>query len=229
MKNIVATFILLCFVYASMSCSKMNDLHEKYLQGETIYAAKVDSVVVAPGNNRAQLEILILKQRIDKVTIYWDNNEKSKDLSIGNHTGLFTTVIDDLPEGEYLFNMISYDAFANKSLTFEFQVVTFGNLYRASLLNRRIERINIEDDEAVINWRAPLEGVKETKFSYTAVNGIVSEIIIPASDSRTVLSDFKPEGSYTFSTLYLPRENAIDTFESDITSGAFPSILPDTD
>ena len=40
-----------------VSCSDMNDLHQPYLdQGEHIYAAKVDAVVVRPGNERIQLD-----------------------------------------------------------------------------------------------------------------------------------------------------------------------------
>lgn len=206
----------------------MNNLHNKYLEGEIVYAAKIDSVSVAPGCDRAQLEILIMAQRIDKLIIRWENNEKSKDLSIGNKTGVFYTTIDNLPEGEYLFNIISYDAYNNKSLEFEFQVVTYGDNYRSALLNRRIESMKVENsDEVKIRWRTPNEGAQETKFSYTTAKGIVSVITIPASTNETVISDFKPGGSYTFSTFYLPKANAVDTFETDQTSGLFPELPPE--
>ena len=48
-----------------VSCSDMNDLHQPYLeQGEHIYAAKVDAVVVRPGNERIQLDLFYTAQRI---------------------------------------------------------------------------------------------------------------------------------------------------------------------
>ena len=51
-----------------VSCSDMNDLHQPYLdQGEHIYAAKVDAVVVRPGNERIQLDLFYTAQRIKRV------------------------------------------------------------------------------------------------------------------------------------------------------------------
>lgn len=42
-----------------VSCSKMNDLHKPYLEkGETVYAAKVDSVKAFVGVNSQVLDIL---------------------------------------------------------------------------------------------------------------------------------------------------------------------------
>lgn len=222
MRNIVVTSILLYLVFAANSCSKMNDLHDPYLKGEIVYAARIDSVAVVPGKERARLDIKILAQRIDKLTIYWENKEKSKELSIGNQTGVFSTIIDDLPEGEYLFNIVSYDEYNNKSLAYEFQVVTYGELYRSSLLNRRIERIDVVADDVVIRWRAPLEGAKETKFNYTTVNNIVSTIVVPSGDNETTIPGFKQGGSYWYSTFYTPQPNAIDLFETEETSGNFP-------
>jgi len=203
----------------------MNDLHGQYLQGEIVYAAKIDSISVAPGKERAQLDIKIGAQRIDILTIYWDNNEKSKKLVIGNKTGRFSTVIDDLPEGEYLFNILSYDEYGNKSLAYEFQVVTYGDYYRSSLLNRRIERIErieSQSDDIIIHWRAPLEGVKETKFIYTTVDEHLSTVSVSPTENETILSDFKPGGSYCFNTFYAPQPNAIDLFETEETTGSFP-------
>jgi len=223
MKNLFATGLLLFLVFASGSCSKMNDLHEKYLQGEVVYAARVDSVSVAPGNNRVQLDIRILAQRIDKVNISWENNEKSKELSIGNQIGVFSITLDDVTEGEYLFNIVSYDRFNNKSLPYEFTVITYGDIFQSTLLNRRIESIGFESGMAKIFWRAPMEGVKESLFRYTTNNDGTGEIIIPASEYETLIPDFKSGGEYSFTTFYLPQSNAIDAFESAETTGFFPA------
>ena len=58
-----------------VSCSDMNDLHQPYLdQGEHIYAAKVDAVVVRPGNERIQLDLFYTAQRIKE-------QETRKDIS----------------------------------------------------------------------------------------------------------------------------------------------------
>ena len=60
MVNRTQYLLLGLLVLLVSSCDGMNDLHEPYLrQGETIYAAKVDSVSVGPGDGRAKLEVFI--------------------------------------------------------------------------------------------------------------------------------------------------------------------------
>ena len=43
-------------VLISVSCGDMDSIHEEYLQGETIYAGKLDTLTIRPGYYRAQLE-----------------------------------------------------------------------------------------------------------------------------------------------------------------------------
>ena len=43
------------FVYVS-SCGDMDSIHQDYLDGEEVYAGKLDTLVVRPGYYRAQLE-----------------------------------------------------------------------------------------------------------------------------------------------------------------------------
>ena len=39
-----------------MSCGDIDSIHEEYLQGENIYAGKLDTLIIRPGFYRAQLE-----------------------------------------------------------------------------------------------------------------------------------------------------------------------------
>ncbi|MGL6179671.1 MAG: DUF4998 domain-containing protein, partial [Tannerellaceae bacterium] len=104
-RYLAATLLLLA---ANYSCSDMNDLHLKYLEeGEIIYAAKVDSVSPGPGNERLLLEIFVTSQRVDFVRAYWNSYQDSLDIPIGNKTGVFNTILKDMPESEYLFQLIS--------------------------------------------------------------------------------------------------------------------------
>jgi hypothetical protein len=98
----------------------MNDLHDKYLKGEDIYAAKVDSVVFHPGKDSIQLDLMITSQRIQFVRIYWNDYSDSIDVSVNNQTGIFTKMIETgLIENIRIFILVSFDTFGNKSLPFE--------------------------------------------------------------------------------------------------------------
>ena len=114
--NKVCFALLMLLAIASQSCTDMNDLTDKYLdEGEIVYAAKVDSVGVRAGENRIQLDIYVKAQRVENLRVYWNNYEDSVDVEIGGKTGVFPVILDDMPESGYLFQLVSFDKFGNRS------------------------------------------------------------------------------------------------------------------
>lgn len=104
-----------------VSCSDMNDLHQPYLdQGEHIYAAKVDAVVVRPGNERIQLDLFYTAQRIKECVIYWNVRQNSlvKELPASGVNGV-PVLLEDMPEGTYSFEIVTKDLYGNESLVVE--------------------------------------------------------------------------------------------------------------
>ena len=135
--NKVYFALLMLLVIAGQSCTKMNDLTDRYLdEGEIAYAAKVDSVGVQAGENRIQLNLHIKAQRIDNVRIYWNNYVDSVDVEIGGRTGVFPVMLDDMPESGYLFQLVSFDKFGNRSLEYEATGSSYGENYKNGLSNR---------------------------------------------------------------------------------------------
>jgi hypothetical protein len=203
----------------------MNDMHQQYLdEGETIYGAQLDSVSAAPGDKRIELELFALAQRIEKVRIYWNDLHDSLDVAIGNQTGIFKQIISNLPEGEYIFNLVSFDKFGNKSLKYELTSQVYGEAYVSGLLNRGISEIKYEEEDLVINWRTAAN-ILGTSLSYQNATGDTSEVFIPASESTTTILDYKNDGAYWYQTLYKPVENAIDTFKTEAIHDVFPHYV----
>ena len=59
LSNKIQTLIkaaLAIVVISNVSCGDMDSIHEEYLQGENIYAGKLDTLKIRPGFYRAQLE-----------------------------------------------------------------------------------------------------------------------------------------------------------------------------
>ena len=50
--KILISLIVILFV----SCGDIDSIHEQYLQGEQVYAGKLDTLEIRPGYYRAQLE-----------------------------------------------------------------------------------------------------------------------------------------------------------------------------
>lgn len=221
-KRYIAGISLL--LAANYSCSDMNDLHLKYLEeGEVIYAAKVDSVSPGPGDERLQLELFVTSQRVDYIRIYWSSGQDSLDIPIGNKTGIFKTILDNMPESEYLFELISFDKYGNKSLPFEVVGSSLGENYRKVLPNRRIESISVNEDSVLeISWNYAIENVTYTTLNYTDSSGKINAIEVKPDEMTTTISDWEIGSKVTHNTTYLPSANAIDTF----TSNSLESILP---
>jgi len=223
MKIISIYFIVIVlFSLSLISCSKMNDKHQKYLdQGEIIYASKLDSVSPAPGYNRIEFEMFALSQRIDKVRIYWNDSKDSIDVMINSKTGIFKQIIPNIPEGEYIFQFVSFDKFGDKSLKFEVVSQTYGNNYISRLVDRTINNVSFVGNNVKINWNTAAN-IFGTLFTYENATGGTRTVFINPDSTSTSLSDYKPLGTYSYKTLFKPAVNAIDTFKTVGISGTFP-------
>ena len=223
MKIISIYFIVIVMLSLSLiSCSKMNDKHQKILdKGEIIYASKLDSVSPAPGYNRIEFEMFALSQRIEKVRIYWNDSKDSLDVMINYKTGIFKQIIPNIPEGEYIFQFVSFDKFGDKSLKVEVVAQTYGDNYISRLNDRKIKNVTFIGNKIKINWNSAAD-IFGTLFSYENATGGINTVFISSDSTSTSLSDYKPVGAYSYKTLFKPIVNAIDTFKTAGISGTFP-------
>lgn len=223
-KTIHPLFLLVLLLILVSSCSKMNDMHQMYLdEGEILYAAKLDSVASNPGKDRIEFEMFALSQRIDKVRIYWNDNNDSLDFAINNEPGIYKHIVPNIPEGEYIFTFVSFDIYNNRSLGYELTAESFGDLFASRLFNRTIQELTVDGNEATITWRAVGGStIVETVLSYEKSDNSVGEVSVAPFDVSTTLSDIKAGGEFWYKTLFKPVENAIDIFESETYNDVFP-------
>ncbi|MDR0395590.1 MAG: discoidin domain-containing protein [Tannerella sp.] len=219
-KQIAFTGSILCIVLTS--CSKMNDLHDGYLaNGEIVYAAKVDGVDVRPGKNRILLDIQIASQRIETVRIYWNDYLDSMDVAINNRFGLFPQVISNLEEKDYIFYLVSFDKFGNRSLPFEASGIVYGDRFQNGLSNRRVQVAYIVNGVMTLNWSGAPANAVYSELLYTDNTGRERTMQILPESTSTSLDDWKSGLKYR--TLFAPDTAVIDTFTLDwITMSGLP-------
>ncbi|MDR2681256.1 MAG: DUF4998 domain-containing protein [Tannerella sp.] len=215
--------VTLCLIAGFFSCDDMYDLHIGYLEsGEYIYAAKIDSLSPGPGNKRIEMEVFINAQRIDFIRFFWNARYDSLDFRINNQVGIFKVMIENLEEREYLFEIVSFDKFGNRSLPFELSSLAYGESYQRYLTNRRISSISLnENSEAVIEWLGLTEDAIYTTLYYTDGNGREQTVVIPPSESTTVIPNYSTR-EFRYVTSYRPAENSPDIFNSEETTNTFP-------
>lgn len=202
------------------SCSKMNDLHQQYLdEGEVIYAAKVDSVASRGGKGRIELEMFIQAQRIDKVRIYWNDYKDSLDVQNNSRTDSITTLIGNLAEKGYIFKYISFDTYGHKSLPFEVTGNVYGDRFQSGLSNRILKSQTVlVAGKITLTWSGAADKEKNTELVYTNTSGVVVTKIILLTETTTILTDVASGMKYR--TVFIPEKYAIDLFY-----GAYKVIL----
>lgn len=213
-----------CTALYFTSCDNMNDQHIGYLEeGEKIYAAKVDSVSAGAGKERIEMEVFVKSQRIESIRFYWNAHNDSIDFAIGNQTGNFKFMIENLPEREYLFQVVSFDKFGNISLPYEVSSLSYGENYRKVLSNRRIESLTkTSDGKAAFEWAALTDDALYTTLHYTSNIGKVITKVIPSAVSKDTIADFTPSAQFKYITTYRPKVNSPDTFDSNESTENFP-------
>lgn len=219
-KQYVLAGAVLCIVLSS--CSKMNDLHNEYLEGgEITYAAKVDGVEIRSGENRVLLNIQIVSQRIETVRIYWNDYLDSLDVAINNRVGLFPQYLNNLEEKDYIFYLVSFDKFGNKSLPFEVSGTVYGERFKNGLSNRRVQTAYIVNGVLTLDWSGAPTNAVSSELLYTDNTGSERTLPIPLDETSTSLEDWKSGLKYR--TLFVPDATVIDTFYLDwVTMNGIP-------
>lgn len=223
LKNVLLASLLLISMVA---CQDMNYLHKDILDsGETVYAAKVDSVFTGVGHNRVVFKIMINTQKIDKLRFLWNNKRDSAEMQVGSETGVFNFVIDGLEEKEYVFDLVSLDVYGNRSLPVEAIGKSLGNLYIESLVERKISKMFVDEKEVLhIEWNVADNSMVKSIITYPKKDGTMVSKEVLASESSIEILDFMSEGEFTQQTYYQPDELSSDVFTTiDGLQGVFPA------
>ncbi len=221
-SNYIYKLVNLCivlFVFLS-SCSKMNDLHDEYLQrGETIYVGKPDSVKVFAGKERVKLRFWISDPKAVKLAVYWLSRTDSVIFNIPAHLAKdsMELILPNMPEYNYSFELVTMNKdFKNRSVTLQTYGSSFGSVFQSSMVNRAIEyaarrssATNLE-----IKWVGSVEKAIGCELQYVNTLGASIKKMVPMTDKLTLLSDVS--GTVKYRTLFVPTPTAIDTFYTDL-------------
>lgn len=218
--NIFLVFILTFLA----SCEEMNELHQKYLdEGEIIYIGKTDSVTVRNGFGRILLQWeLNADPKISTTTIYWNFGKDSLLLPVKTEERT-PSILIDLEQGKYNFELINRDMAGNKSLTTQISGTSYGEEYRKTLYNRPFSINNITENELTITW-GNIEGCIGAYLEYINRNGNKRKLQT-GPETTTVLNDFTFGGKFTCASLYIPEEGALDTIPSVTREYNFPDYF----
>ena len=223
-KNIILYCLSFLFLLA---CDGMNDNIKEYLdRGEINYIGRADSATAAGGINRIKFMWKInADPRITSCKIYWNDKQDSVsfpiDRGLVDQDGYLTHVLNDMPEGTFIFNLHHVGIDNSLSIGYEIPGTIYGDIYKSTLSPRKVKRVEALADKVNLYW-GDAGSSSGILFTYTNKDGIKKTIDIPSSEAVTVIHDYKLGGEYYYKTTFLPEKGALDQFELDSPVDKFP-------
>jgi len=215
-KNVIAAaMIALCAAIFMFACDDMNSLHQEYLdRGEGIYIGGVvsDSIEVYSGYRKIQFRWKInADPRIDKTVIYWDQRTGRRDVPVVRTTEgdmWMETLLDDMPEAEYIFEFEMQDKVGNISKATEVVGIVWGDVYIENLRGRGIKELSrLETGETQIIWEAvSFLSILRTEIEYMDADGDPVTVTVPNDDDKTLLEGLSTGDNISVYAVHLPEK-----------------------
>lgn len=223
-KNIIYICLLIGLLAA---CSKSDDYKERFIAngGEIIYVGKVDSLRIKSGNRRVLVNALISPDpKVTFCRIYWDNKADSVSVPIVHSAKADTLnrILTGLQEGRHTFEVVTFDASGNRSVTVTASGAVYGERYEASLSNRPVlsgELLPSGNTSIVWGEFDLSSGARASVVSYTKTDGSTAAVTSPVTEMTTTLPAYKAGSKYTYRTVYVPDSASIDTFYTASSAG----------
>ena len=136
------------------SCGDMDSIHEDYLQGEQVYAGKLDTLKIRPGYYRAQLEGQTqFLGNSTKIIIEYDDEVEIYDILSENiNDGIYSMILPELDEKSYEFSVTTQDNLGNLSVSQVVAGSAVGDIFVNDQNPREIIDFTFEDDGTYANF-----------------------------------------------------------------------------
>lgn len=203
------------FVLVLCSCDRQDDTYRQYIvPGGYNYPARVQKVETRSGYLKVELSWDVsLDPAVKFARIYWDSARDSVDVDYSAAVdGRVSTLVDNLEDRSYTFNIVNFDSSGNRSLPTEVTVAPYGDGWLSTHAERRIATAEMHGSDAVITMGTPIGEMTDTRFRYKKSNGEVVEhkVKLAADQSSILLPDAMKGKYFEQQSAYCP-ENGIDT------------------
>lgn len=224
LRNILVTAFIVVLVLVIHSCTGADEYLKFTEGGEISYTGKIDSLKFFPGRNRVKIEGLIISDpKVTELRVYWNRKKDSVVVPIARTSGVdvVSKIIDNLPENIYNFEVRTFDAKGNSSISQNVTAQTYGERYQASLNDRKIITSKLSSDFSLTIDFATMDlttGAFATEVVYTDNSNVEHTVAVPVTQNQLVVPNYKIGSKFKQRSLFLPVKTAIDTFYTDFVS-----------
>lgn len=217
--------MILAFL-VSFSCDDMESIHKNYLNGENIYAGKLDSLEIRPGYERLELNGLTnFLGNSSKLIVTYENNEKI--FNIDDDLGdVMSVIIDNLEEKTYELNVRTSDESGNLSVPQSVAGFAVGDIFISNQDPRKIIDFSSNADGTFANFygNSDSEHVIFTEINYETESSENFVDTLFYEDNSIKLNDFKPLGKIETTSFVESGRDGIDTISIETLEYTLPNL-----
>jgi len=221
-------FSVCMLVLISVSCGDMDSIHEEYLQGETIYAGKLDTLTIRSGYYRAQLEgqtqflgssNQLIVEYEDQVDIYPLEDGTIED-------GIYSLILPNLDEKSYEFTITTQDPVGNLSVSQVVAGSVVGDIFVSDQDPREVEDFSFQSDGDYVNFygNAESEYVIYTLIDYENEDNEIVRDTAFYEDNSVRLINLKPLGNMQTTSVIQSGLHGIDSIALEPLDYTLPDL-----
>ena len=208
-----------------LRCGDIESIHKQYLNGEIIYAGRLDTLTIRPGYYRAQLEgYTQFLGNSDQLIIEFNGAIQTFD--INDNDEIYAALLSDLDEESYEFSVTTQDPDGNLSIPQFVAGFAIGDEFVSNQDPREITGYSFDNDGNYVKFseNAESEYVIFTTIDYeNEANEIVRDTAF-FEDNRIKLIDFNPLGNIDVKSYIQSGLNGIDTIPLSTNSYTLPDV-----
>ena len=208
-----------------LRCGDIESIHKQYLNGEIIYAGRLDTLTIRPGYYRAQLEgYTQFLGNSDQLIIEFNGAIQTFD--INDNDEIYAALLSDLDEESYEFSVTTQDPDGNLSIPQYVAGFAIGDEFVSNQDPREITGYSFDSDGNYVKFseNAESEYVIFTTIDYeNEANEIVRDTAF-FEDNRIKLIDFNPLGNIDAKSYIQSGLNGIDTIPLSTNSYTLPDV-----
>jgi GH35 family endo-1,4-beta-xylanase len=194
---------LIISLFGLTACKK----NTQFSDGNRLYIVHADSAVSFSGYNRLKISFVVPDQSAVTAKIYWNDRKNSVTIPIHKAAGTdsVSTIIGPLDEGNYSFEVITYDASGVTSIPVKIAGTVYGPKYALTLPNRQVKDITYDAGTVSVSLGAAAVGAVRSEITYNDVSNVSHTVNVPVGTSTVTLSNVNPGVVGALSTTFQHR------------------------
>ena len=227
--DIILKITLACVLsMINFSCGDIDSIHQEYLQGETIYAGKLDTLIIRPGYYRAQLEGQTqFLGSSNQIIVEYEDQTDIYPLEAGIiEDGIYSLILPNLEEKSYEFTITTQDPIGNLSVSQVVAGSVVGDIFISDQNPREVEGFSSQSDGEYVDFygNAESEYVIYTLIDYENEDDEIVRDTAFYEDNSVRLINLKPFGNMQTTSIIQSGLHGIDSIALEPLDYTLPDV-----